>query len=129
MKKIIYSTDNLNKHTLRRRMLELLRETPTDLLKKIDLDEYNFTRSRDRSDFAMMYSNTRNYITHGSSNDDLKTFSLLEIVRVTKVLNIISEYHVMKIIGLADKDSIDAISHRNYYQNVLINLYEFENLN
>ncbi|BDP99061.1 hypothetical protein EfmGK961_28770 (plasmid) [Enterococcus faecium] len=54
MKKIIYSTDNLNKHTLRRRMLELLRETPTDLLKKIDLDEYNFTRSRDRMVVQMM---------------------------------------------------------------------------
>lgn len=68
-----------------------------------------------------MCSNTRNYVTHGSSDDKLKTFSLLELIKVAKVLNIISEYHVMKIIGLADKDIIDAISHRNYYQNVLTN--------
>lgn len=129
MEKVISSIDKLNKPTLRKRLLELLREVPQDLLNKIDLDGFDFSKSKDRSDFAMMCSNTRNYITHGSSNDDLKIFSLLELIKVAKVLNVISEYHVMKIIGLEDKDIIDAVSHRNYYQNVLTNLYEFENLN
>lgn len=128
MGKIISSIDNLNKSTLRKRLLELLRETPQDLLNKIDLDGYDFNKGGGRSDFAMMCSNTRNYITHGSSNDDLKIFSLLELIKVAKVLNIISEYHVMKIIGLENEDIIGAISHRNYYQNVLTNLYKFENL-
>jgi len=129
MEKITSSIDNLSKPTLRKRILELLRELPQDLLKKIDLDGYNLNKGKDRRDFAIMCSNTRNYVTHGSSDDKLKTFSLLELIKVAKVLNIISEYHVMKIIGLADKDIIDAISHRNYYQNVLTNLYEFEDLN
>lgn len=129
MVKIISSIDNLSKPTLRKRILELLREAPKGLLKKINLDGYDFIKGKGKSDFAIMCSNTRNYITHGSSDDKLKIFSLLELIKVAKVLNIITEYHVMKIIGLEDKDIIDAISHRKYYQNVLTNLYDFEDLN
>lgn len=122
MEKITSSIDSLSKPTLRKRILELLRDLPQALLKKIDLEGYNLNTGKGRSDFAIMCSNTRNHVTHGSSDDKMKTFSLLELIKVAKVLNMISEYHVMKIIGLEDKDIIDAISYRYYYKNVLTNL-------
>lgn len=129
MAKILSSVETLNKPTLRRRVLELLREMPQDFLNKINLDGYNFTKGSDKSNFALMCSNSRNFITHGSSDSNLKIFSLVELIKVAKVLNMVSEYYVMKIIGLKDETIINAISHRNYYQNVLTNLYEFKNLN
>lgn len=127
--KILSSLNHLDDTTLRKKILELLRNIPDDLLNKLNLEGYNFNNSKGKNDFAIMCSNTRNFITHGSSNDQLKIFSLVDLIKVTKILNIVSEYHVMEIIGLEDKDIIEAISRKNYYQKVLTNLYEFKDLN
>lgn len=126
--KILSSLNNLDDTTLRKKCLNCWEICQIIYLISLILKGTILIIVREKN-FAIMCSNTRKYITHRSSNDQLKIFSSVDLIKVAKILNIVSEYHVMKIISLEDKDIIEAISHENYYQKILTNRYEFQDLN
>lgn len=121
--KILLRIMDAENTTLKKKIFELLKSLPKNLINELDLNGYNFNNSRGKGEFAMMCANTRNFITHGSSDTQSKIFPLSELTKVTRVLNLVSEYHIMHIIGLKDEDIFKGIIAKKYYHLVLKGFY------
>lgn len=118
--------DGIGKTTLKNRVKRLIKDLPTELKGKIVFDDLDFTSNSRINDFAYKCANTRNHHAHGSTNSNSNIFESNDLIAVTKILNLVSEYYLMKQIGLEEKIIIRGIQNKKNYQNVLKDLYSFE---
>lgn len=118
--------NGVGKTTLKKRVKKLIIDLPTELKEKIDFSDLDFTSNSKIDDFAYKCANTRNHHAHGSTNSNINIFESDDLIAVTKILNLVSEYYLMKKIGLEEKVIIRGIQNTKNYRNVLKNLYSFE---
>lgn len=121
--------DGIGKTTLKKRVKRLIIDLPVGLKEKIEFNDLDFTSNSKIDDFAYECANTRNYHAHGSTNSNHNIFESNDLIAVTKILNLVSEYYLMEKIGLEEKVIIKGIQNTKNYQNVLKNEYSFEQPN
>ncbi|AUW96481.1 HEPN domain-containing protein [Streptococcus pluranimalium] len=123
---IIRALQSMDEISLVSKIKRLCKDLPQELRGKVKLNNKKILINKD---FIGMFSskcvNTRNYHAHGSIDRSDKTFSPSEMFYVSKILNLITECHFMKKIGVEDNVIVDAIlQKRNYYS--VIEPYGYE---
>ncbi len=118
--------NEVGKTTLKKRVKRLIIDLPTELKEKIVFHNLDFTSNSRIDDFAYKCANTRNHHAHGSTDSNSNIFESNDLIAVTKILNLVSEYYLMKKIGLEERAIIEGIQNTKNYQYVLKNQYSFE---
>lgn len=123
---IIRALQSIDEISLVSKIKRLCKDLPQELRVKVKLNNKKILINKD---FIGMFSskcvNTRNYHAHGSIDRSDKTFSPIEMFYASKILNLITEYHFMKKIGVEDNIIVDAILQKRNYHSV-IEAYGYE---
>lgn len=126
LNKISYNVDNVRKPTLQDRIADLLKKLPNSLKNKLIYSNMDFCDKKETNKFSEKVAVSRNHLAHGSRKETTKKFTSTEMLNVTYILTIISEYFLMSTFGLKDEIIIEGIRHKNIYQKFLTDLYDFE---
>lgn len=118
MRTIKYS----NRVTLKNRVKQLLIDLPIELKERIQFKEINFTSNTQVDDFAYQCAHTRNYHAHGITEPKENVIENNDLFYVTRILNLVSEYYLMKQIGVSDEGILKGIRNKKRYQLVLKNI-------
>lgn len=114
--------------SLTARVKKLFRKLPIELKEHLIFKEQNFTSDKVISNFSYQCSQTRNYHAHGNIERNKDIFIAKELIPVSKILNLVSEYYLMKEIGLEEKIIIYSIKNKKLYQTVLQSQYDFKEI-
>lgn len=103
--------------TLSTRIRQSLNVIPKELLKKIiNYEKKSPSKSRER--FIRSCVNTRNYLTHGSTNkeDYRPLFERESLIKATAILNMTIEYFVLTKLGLNSEDIMNEFEFNSRYK-------------
>ncbi|WP_430616779.1 hypothetical protein IGJ66_000476 [Enterococcus sp. DIV0176] len=106
--------------TLSMRIKESINKLPSDFLGEIIKFE-NKNLSDSKTKFTRACVNTRNYLTHGSSNKEMykPMFEKENLSKATKVLDLIIEYFILQEIGVETELILDEFRLSKRYYGIL----------
>ncbi|PRY72919.1 hypothetical protein CLV38_1582 [Alkalibacterium olivapovliticus] len=116
LKNIVKEIDRVN---LTKRVKQLLKDMPGNLKEEIIFQDLDFSKNKVVSDFAYKCSSTRNYHAHGSKNPKNNIYETIDLIHLTKILNLVSEFYLMKQIGLDSEVIIKGLFNKKSHQVVL----------
>ncbi|WP_460323791.1 HEPN domain-containing protein, partial [Alkalibacterium psychrotolerans] len=116
----IGSVKEIDRVNLTKRVKQLLKDMPGNLKEEIIFQDLDFSKNKVVSDFAYKCSSTRNYHAHGSKNPKKNNiYETIDLIHVTKILNLVSEFYLMKQIGLDSEVIIKGLFNKKSHQVVL----------